>query len=589
MGELRSSHFHAGIDIKTGGQEGASVLATKSGYITRIKIATSGYGHALYMLHPDGNTSVYAHMKTFSPVLEKYVKEAQYKQQTYEIELFPDANQFSFNRGEELGKSGNTGGSTGPHLHFEIRDPEQKVLNPLHYGFQEIKDHIPPIAQKLALTPKNADSRINNQNQRKSFNLTREGFNYFIKDTLKAFGKIGLELLGHDKLDGAANQNGISIIEVLVNDSLYYSQKIDSMSFATQRHITVHYPYAVKMKEGNRYHRLYLANGNQLDFYYPTKNAGWLNIVTDSLYNITLNMYDPYENKSTLKFKIKGSTPDTVLYTNNTFEVDQIAYQIQENVLKVFSNTNCLQFNNTELSLKLSDKIVGIEPNYYLEKTAVYLWDLSNGLPESILSCGPGLTINEQVVYPKVNKTIQKDYMKVAFNPYSLFDTVYVTTAYGIESNDSLETFSIQPSIYPIKGSLEITLQPKLNYNHQKTAVFETNGEGDFSYVGGDWTTDNSIAFTSREFSTYTILKDTIPPTISRIPNSLRFIIHDDLSGIKSFKATLDNQWVLMKYEPKDQLIWVEWLNKSQPKSGEFKLIVTDNLGNEKSMIFNLK
>jgi hypothetical protein len=589
MGELRSSHFHAGIDIKTGGQEGLAVLATKSGYITRIKIATSGYGHALYVLHPDGNTSVYAHMKVFAPEVETYVKQKQYEQQTYEIELFPEVGQFSFTRGDALGKSGNTGGSTGPHLHFEIRDPEQLVLNPLHYGFTEIKDHIPPIVQKLALTPRNANSRIADEHERRNINLQREGFNYFIKDTINAFGELGIELLGHDKLDGAANKNGISTIEVRINDNLYYTQNIDSMSFSTQRHITVHYPYDIKIKEGYRYHRLYKAEGNQLDFYEAATSDGWINILPDSLYRIDISMYDPYKNKSTTAFTIKGKIPDTLLYRKNNFELDQIAYTIEGNTLKVFLQTECLSANNTELSIKLPNDIVGLEPSYYLEETAVYLWDLSKGLPESVLSCGPGLNINEKAIYSQTKRTVSTDYMDVEFTPYSLFSAAYVSTGYQIENLDSLETFSIQPETYPLKGNIIMTLKPKLNYWNAKTAVYQRSGEGDFSYVGGDWNSDHTISFDTRGLGDYTLLTDSIAPTIKRIPNKLQFLIKDDLSGIKSYNASLDGKWVLLKYESKDDLIWVEWLDERQVKTGDFQLIVTDQAGNEKTMDFNLK
>jgi hypothetical protein len=589
MGELRSSHFHAGIDIKTGGQEGLAVLATKSGYITRIKTATGGYGHALYILHPDGNTSVYAHMKNFAPEVEAYLKQSQYEQQTYEIELFPEAGQFSFKRGEELGKSGNTGGSTGPHLHFEIRDPQQLVLNPLHYGFTEIKDNIPPIIQKLALTPRTANSRIANKHERKNLNLQRQGFNYAMKDTITAFGELGIELLGHDKLDGAANKNGVSIIEVRINDDLYYTQNIDSMSFSNQRHIMVHYPYDISVKEGSRYHRLYTAEGNQLDFYKAAANQGWINVLADSIYHINISMYDPYKNKSTLTFSIKGQAPDTLLYEKNDFELDQIAYTIEGNTLKVFLQTECLSANNTELSIKLPNDIVGIKPSYYLEETAVYLWDLSMGLPESVLSCGAGLSISEKVIYSKTTSTISTDYMKVEFTPYSLFSAAYVNTGYQIENADSIETFSIQPETYPLMGSITMTLKPKLRYLNNKTSVYQRSGEGDFSYVGGDWNSDSTISFNTRGLGDYTLLTDSIAPTIKRTTNNLAFIINDDLSGIKSYHASLDGKWVLLKYESKDNLIWVDWLNKKQAKTGSFQLIVTDQAGNENTMNFNLK
>ncbi len=588
MGELRSSHFHAGIDIKTGGQEGLSVLATKSGYISRIKVSTGGYGLALYMNHPDGNTSVYAHLRKFAPAIERYVKEAQYERKTYEIELFPTRDQFKFSRGEEIAKSGNTGGSTGPHLHFEIRDAAEEVLNPLHYGFTEIKDDIPPIVQDFRLRPKDQKSSINNQFRRTAVPLNRNGFNYQAQNTVFASGQIGMELLAHDKLNGAANKNGVSIIEVFVNDELYFKQDINKMSFATQRNILVHYPYDIKVKEGLTFHKLYVDDGNSLDFYFSKTNNGWLNIEQDSTYDIKIDMYDPYENKSTLKLLIKGTTPENVRSGNKSAQLDKIEYNIEHGMLQIFASADCIDNDNTELSLRLPDRIVGLEPSYFLQNTAVYLWNIADGMPQSVLSCNLGMEIVEQMVLPKTNTTVEGENFKAYFSTNSLFDTVFITTGYTLESRDSLEIFSIQPETFPLKSNIDITLQPLLNYqNKDKTSVYETNGRGYFSYEGGSWT-GNSISFRTRSFGNYTLLEDSIAPTINRVNQTLFFTIRDKLSGIKTYDAYLNGEWVLLKYEPKKALLWVEWLNDVQEKKGVFELVVVDKAGNSNSLKFNL-
>ena len=127
MGELRSTHFHTGIDIRTGGQQGLSVLSAAEGYISRIKVSGSGYGNTIYVLHPNGKTTVYAHLKSFRADIEKYVKDAQYKKESFEVNLFPKANQFVLVKGDTLALSGNSGSSGGPHLHFDIRDENQNL------------------------------------------------------------------------------------------------------------------------------------------------------------------------------------------------------------------------------------------------------------------------------------------------------------------------------------------------------------------------------------------------------------------------------------------------------------------------------
>jgi len=144
FGELRPNHFHAGIDIKTEGTEGYRLYAIEDGYISRIKISRGGYGNALYINHPNGVTSVYAHMQKFEPELQQFVTDLQYELRKFEIDYSPETPIFEFKKGDIIGLSGNPGSSTGPHLHFELRETaSENPLNPLKYGFN-CTDNIAP-------------------------------------------------------------------------------------------------------------------------------------------------------------------------------------------------------------------------------------------------------------------------------------------------------------------------------------------------------------------------------------------------------------------------------------------------------------
>ena len=145
FGELRPNHFHAGIDIKTQGIEGLNVYSIADGYISRIQITHGGNGKALYIKHDNGQSSVYAHLKKFSKKIEKIVKKVQYSKESYTVKIFPKKNEYRITAKEIIGLSGNTGRSTGPHLHYELRDNEDRPINPMKYKFYKVKDTIPPV------------------------------------------------------------------------------------------------------------------------------------------------------------------------------------------------------------------------------------------------------------------------------------------------------------------------------------------------------------------------------------------------------------------------------------------------------------
>lgn len=579
MGELRPHHFHGGIDIKTGGVTGAPVLAAANGYISRLKVSTSGYGNVIYLAHPNGTTTVYAHLDSFEKELGSYVREMQYKQKTFEIEIFPEKDQFKYKRGDVIALSGNSGGSGGPHLHFEVRDAKQDVLNPLSYGFDEIKDDIAPYVYGLAIKPLRTGSRVNQQFERIEFNPVLRGNDYVLDQPIDVWGKVGIEILAFDKFNGANNTNGFPCIEVLVNGKENFNLNLDKFSFAQTRHIEVHMDYATRMKSGNKYIRLYLADGNKLPIYklHEQKGAIVAN-QPDSLLDVQINLSDLYGNQRQVKFKLRTSEPAPII-SANTGKLSR--QEIIENTLKFYAP---VKGNESKIATVYANRMAyELSPAYVQNGNAVYLWDLRVSLPDSVDACQEVQHFNFKAMVPSVNDyNLYLPEMNLHFPANTLFDTLYLQTNYREEYGK--EIFGISEDVYPLSSNMYVKLKPNREYSDKsRTHVYSYNGNGRYGWEGGSWEGEK-ISFRTRSLGDYTILTDSIPPTVKPIrvnSSSLSFQISDNLSGINSFDVYVNDEWVLMNYDHKRKAIWSERLDESKPFKGPVVLKVKDQAGNE--------
>ncbi len=584
MGELRASHFHAGLDIKTNGREGLSVYAAADGYVSRIRVATGGYGNCIYIAHPNGTTTVYAHLQKFDPVLAKYVLERQYENKSFQVNLFPGRNQFPFKKGEIIGLSGNTGSSGGPHLHFEIRNSKQEVLDPLRFKFDQIKDQIAPIAQRVALKTMDIDSRINGKFGRFEFILQRRGNEYVLPDTIEAYGNIGIELWAHDKLDGATNRNGIPITVLKDNGNTLFEQDIEKLSFSLQKNILIHTNYQAAKETRRRYNKLYIDDGNKLGFYELEDERGFLQVSDTSRHALEINLADSYGNQRNIFFNVKGASPtSTTQIRINPYDHPYV----QDNTLMLFDKKN----DENKITLSTPDGSQEVEAAYTDGRTNVFLWDLKNSLPLEVAYADKKEELYFADLVPAASEhSFLSDTYSLKFGKRTLFDTVYVQSKHAVDKDTGWEVLEVNKDNIPLKGTIEAELQPLLSYESREDYhVYQVNNPKYPAFIGGDWDGEK-IRFGISSFGKFTLLKDTTPPTIKYKPikeNVISFIIKDDLSGVKSYKATINGKWLLMNYEKKRNLIWSERLNKSKPLTGEFALTVTDNAGNEQ--IFNLK
>ncbi len=580
MGELRSSHFHTGLDIRTEGRTGLPVMASAEGYISRVAVSTTGYGNALYITHPNGHTTVYAHLDKFSGPIAEYVKKEQYRRQSVSVNLYFHKDRFKVKKGEVIALSGNSGSSGGPHLHYDIRDKNNKPINPLYYGFSEILDRTPPVAQQLAIKTLDKYSRVNDQFGLSTFDVRRVGNDYVIDKPINVYGNIGLELYAYDKLDNSRFRCGIVTIAVEVDGELLFEQTIDELSFSKQRNILAHMNYSQLVNTGRRYHKLYVDDGNELDFYKAT-NKGILNLSSDCEKQVKITMIDSYKNKSHLNFTLTCKTPDYKLSASEPIVKNAT---LIDNTLVI--PTPIADGENT-IELYIPESTT-LSPAYITNDMAVYLWDMNKGLPHSARAANTTELFNYQnTVSPVSDYNFYSEYIDITFPRASLFDTLYMQTDYHYDSTLNKEIFSIGNQITPLKKHIKVTLKPKKDYD-DKYAVYSVNN-GNYNYQGGAYS-DQKFTFYTRDFGNYTFIKDTIPPQTTVIKtniNDLVFKIQDDLSGIKSYKCSIDDQWVLMHYDYKRNLIWSEKYD-DEKYSGKVKLVVTDNAGNKSETIINL-
>lgn len=586
MGELRASHFHAGLDIKTNGVEGLDVFSAAEGYVSRIAVSTGGYGNAVYVVHPNGTTTVYAHLQRFNKELAKYVLENQYKQKSFTVNLFPERGRFKLKKGEVLGYSGNSGSSTGPHLHFEIRDAKQEVLDPLRIGFTEIKDKIAPIAERIALKTMDINSRVNGQFGRFEFNLEKRGNEYIISDTIRAAGKIGFEIWAHDKLDGAANRNGVPEIDVYQNQELLFSQRIDSVNFSLQYNIKVHTNYKAEQETNRRYNKLYVDDGNNLGFYNDIKDRGFFYPKQDSIYLFQIIMADAYGNQRRVSFNVKGAKTSPT----NLVQVDPKNHSyLLDNTLQI-NRKRKEELNNITVYTQQGSHI--LEPAYSDGEENVYLVDLNKGLPKTIDYGDDQEEIDFIDVVPSEKEhSYLSDSFSAAFGKNTLFDTLYLKAKHYIDEDKKMEIFHIGDEVSALRGIVEIELVPLMQYDSlEQFQVYALSNTGKPSFVGGNWN-EHKIRFAISSLGNFTLMKDLTPPSIKQRTSSngiLYFNIDDELSGIKDYEAKINGEWLLMHYDTKRKLIWSETLDKSKPLEGDFALTVTDYAGNKKTLTLKL-
>jgi len=363
FGEFRSSHFHYGLDITTNKKPGYSVYSIDNGSIIRIRVSTSGYGKALYIDHSNGLTSVYGHLKEFSPKIQEYIKEQQYLNKSYNIQKFFNVGDLVVNRGDLIGYSGNTGGSSGPHLHFEIRDTKsQNPINPLSFKYK-YEDNKRPVIRSLYIFDETDSFKKNNP---KKYFIKKINDSIYESKKVSYNNKIGIGVEVYDRQSANNyNRNGVYEIRMYLDSILSFSYKMDNINISESIFRKVFYDYSLLKTKGIRVQKVYHPPNSKLSFLNHNTGTGIFELNDNVEKDVLIEVIDWNNNKSYLNFKIQGIVSNIIEKPITGIEIlPTQKYQIIKDNIEIGFKKNSF-FNKVALNIESDNDTLMIDEDIY--------------------------------------------------------------------------------------------------------------------------------------------------------------------------------------------------------------------------------
>ncbi len=375
FGELRSNHFHSGLDFRTQQKEGLDVIAVADGYVSRIKISAFGYGKAVYITHPNGYTSVYGHLLKTAPKIDAYLKKQHYAQESFELDIFPKPDELTVKQGDVIALSGNTGGSGGPHLHFEYRDTKtEKIINPLFFGLDTgIKDTRPPVINEIVVYPLGENTLVNQSQIPIPIPISLQKDGSYLATKVLASGKIGVGVNTFDQSNNNYGKNGVYKIQATLDGMPSFQAEFNTFSYDETRYINAYIDYYRFKKMNQRVQKLFYTRKYPLSLVSADQNNGIISVENGFNRTYKLEVSDFHGNKtvvtipiqySSLPVKIPKKEHRTNYFiksgTDHNFTKDNVSVFIPENT---FYDDFYLDFDVKNGTLTLQDEATPVHSN----------------------------------------------------------------------------------------------------------------------------------------------------------------------------------------------------------------------------------